>query len=105
MKRVILNITKYIRNVLIAVGIIGTIIFILCKAKNYNLSNAFLYAGIGSMVVGLLSLYGNSRISSQNEVTSNYRTNKNDRDNCFNFLIFMGIVGAILILISITFNN
>lgn len=104
-------ILKYLIILVIVLLIISAVVFIISKVYEFTLSTTFSYASIISMVLGVLSIYGNIsmnadprffQIESASIKSIHQRTKDiiSFKDSTYFFLFFMIIVGLLLKLIS-----
>lgn len=108
MKKFLLGLLKYVKWLLLVLVITVLIGIIISNYTYWKLSDIFLYAGLIYMFIGLVSLHGDA--PSLNNVPTQCLYAKSEYDASVDnymskyrrafFLIFMGIVGILLLIIS-----
>lgn len=110
------SLIKYLRNYVLVLSVTSIGVITISKFLNYELSNAFFYAGIIYIVIGGLSLMGGASVSgdysyvqSQSIFTKSGFMNSldimNEKFKSYRFLAFMSFVGIGLIIICIIFSK
>lgn len=108
MKRLRTKIRKFLGKVLIAAVVIGLAFYLLSVATGLPLVDAFQYAGMACILVGLLSLVGKmnitsdltylqSRSVSEKSVTDSSLEDFKSRSDNYRFITFMLATAALLI--------
>jgi hypothetical protein len=111
MKKYLDSIMKSIIKAIIVMAMISALSIAISYFFKLVLSNTIMYAGIICLVLGILSIIGNNNVTSDptffqskslfaktvNDINSD---NFKSRESSMNFLLFMFVVGALLIVIS-----
>lgn len=109
--KIVIWLIKYIIYIAITLVVIGIISFVISKATGMDFAEVLQYAGIVCIVLGLLSVVGNlnsttnvtylqSRSVSDKSFGDGARDDFKSRNTSFRFLSIMGIVGLVLIIVS-----
>ena len=109
MRKVLLWLVRYLRNVLITSGIIGIAAVIIAKIFHFTITDTLQYTGMACALIGLLSLVGKMNMTSNvtylqsRSITKSMADSTLDdfrsRDGNYKFLAMM--LGTAVILITV----